>query len=470
MYDYTNLFEGYRFAWYGQRALDCVGLDRYMDFDLIMSCDFGLDTPAIVQWQNSQIYSVEAETYKRENWTSAYLDQILDQRGDEIKSRLRELASPVYVIAYSATRSLARFARLHKSRMCVIAPDHKLKAWLDDKIRFAKALRELKLPSVHNQVSQLGSIRFAQIKRDFGLPFVLRLPLGSAGSGTFFIHSEADLEKIYCVAEDSRVLVSKYIDGVSLNVNAAVLGDQTVVAFPSVQLVGLKECSNRPEVYCGNDYSSARLLPQGIIDKTRDCALQVGAWLSGLGYQGMFGMDLMVDLDKAAVYPVDLNPRFQNSTHLLTQGEIISGRLPLAVLNIAWQLGLLQKDDIRQWQLASMTPPEGAQIIIHSLADSLTIVNGNLASGIYVNRTNGIGIVKLREGISLLDPVVGKEVVISCAVPRPGTIVVPGAPLLKIFSRLSVFDLDSGHLYPWIRQICKLVYDQLKLQPTHNEA
>src|SRR5579859_2844292 len=326
-----SLFDGYQFAWYGQRALDSVGLDQYLNFRLILCCDFGLDTPSIAYDGDKKVYSIEADTYKRENWTSAHLEHY--PKFAEIEEYIRKLASPLYIVAYSATKSLAAFAQLHKSHLRLIMPDYKLKNRLDDKIKFSRIVGELKLPHPRTSITRLSKMRVDQIKREFGIPFVAHLPFGSASSGTFFISSEAKLRGIHSSLGDSRILVSKYVDGISLNINAAVLGDQIAVAFPSVQLVGLPECSNRPESYCGNDHFSAHLLPHWVIEQARDCAVKVGNWLKTSGFTGMFGMDLIADMDKEQVYPIDLNPRFQNSTHLLTQGEILLGRLPLAVLS-----------------------------------------------------------------------------------------------------------------------------------------
>lgn len=462
MYEHKGLFEGRRFAWYGQRALDCVGLDRFLDLDLIMCCDFGLDTPFIMQERDHKVMSIEAVHFLRENWTSNQLDRILTENSYGINTYLEHISSPLTIIAYSATKSLAKLVQLYKAKVQAIMPDYELKLWLDDKIQFAKSLRKLNIPSLFSSSRSLGDIDFDQVKLEVGLPFVLHLPLGSASSGTFFIRNPSDLERVFSAVGNSNVLISKYIDGISLNINAAVLGDQVVTSFPSVQLVGLEGCSTRPEVYCGNDFSAAQELPEQIVSTTRKYTTQIGAWLSGLGYRGIFGLDFVVDMDKGAVFPVDLNPRFQNSTHLLTQCEIIQGQMPLSVLAIAWQLGLLGEDEIRSWVLSSLSQPRGAQVIVHNLAESVVKVTGELVPGIYPDQANGAA--KLRDGISLLDSLAEREIVISCGVPRLGTDVVPEAPLFKIFTRKSVFDTRTRQLVPQIRQICTSAYDELMLQ------
>jgi hypothetical protein len=456
-----TLFDDYHFAWYGQRALDCVGLNRYLDIDLILCCDYGLETALQCQILKSRLFSVEENTFKRENWTSSSLGDIFESSGPQIEHFLKELPEPIHLIAYSATESLSRFARLHGVQLKTLMPDYQLKAWLDDKRAFARAVKDLGLSVVPSFIGQMEDVHFDEARRSLGLPFVIQRPFGSSGIGTFFVNSEVELEQVRLSLGQSSVLVSKFINGISLNINAAVVGDQTLVDWPSVQLVGLPDCSTRREVYCGNDYSATKLLPAPMISSTQQCARQVGSWLHALGYQGLFGLDLIAEADTSKVYAIDLNARFQNSTHLLTQSHILSGRVPLPVLTVAWQLGLIDSDYLVNWQ-SEVFQEEGAQVIIHNLADRVTIVQGDLLPGIY--QISQAEISRMREGLSLLDTVAADEFVVTCAVPRLGTIVMPGAPLFKLMTRQSVYDLERRQLNPAISDACNVLYGRLRLQ------
>lgn len=84
----------------------------------------------------------------------------------------------------------------------------------------------------------------------YGVPFVIQFPIGSAGHCTFFASTEAELGSLQSDSPHQDIIVSKYIRGVSPNVNAAVLDQAILLSYPSVQLIGLQECTNWPCVSC----------------------------------------------------------------------------------------------------------------------------------------------------------------------------------------------------------------------------
>ena len=450
------------FAWYGQRTFDCFGLEKYLNIDLIMSCDFGLDTPLLLKRSASSIYSVEEKTFTRENWTSAFLDKIIEADKKLIIEKIKSQSKPTHIIAYSATRTLTDLASHLPEKIRLIMPSYELKAWLDNKLTFRKILSSLGLSTMPSFTGRLGSINFHEAKDLLGLPFVINLEYGSAGSGTFFIHSESEFENLSKEFYGGMVLISKYIDSISLNINGAIIGENVVVANPSIQLLGFPECTNRPEVYCGNDFSATLQLPSDVLKKADESVRIIGRWLRSLGYQGMFGVDLLTDLRDDSVYPVDLNPRYQNSTHLLTMMEIAYGLKPLSLISLEGQLGLLQDNKSVIYDSVNLY---GSQIILHSLENSDTIVRNALAPGVYAIESDE-KIIKKKDGLSLLDLEEGhEEFVISCGIPRIGTTVKPGAPLLKIFMLKSVLTVGTRFLDDTIRKLCTQVYKQLMLEP-----
>ncbi len=460
---YRSSLAPYRFGWYGQRALDCIGLDRYLDLGFVLSCDFGLDTPAVLPAQG-RIFSVEQGSYVRENWTSAELGSILSCQGQELSNYLAQHASvPSCIVAYSATASLAEFASLQRPAVHTIMPDAELKARLDNKISFARAVTAMGLSRPRTFVVRLRPHLYGAIREELGLPFVVQLAFGSSGSSTFFVHDQADLEALFLRVGEQEILVSKFVDVPSVNVNAAVVGRQTLVTSPSVQLVGLQPCTTRAEVYCGNDFGLAGSLSPSILARVEECTHRVGHWLGKLGFNGVFGLDLLVDEAVEMAYPVDLNARFQGSTHLLTQIQEVHGDTPLPILVIASALGLLEEGDIDAWRQRPQPWKNGSQLILHSLSDVPLEVTGTVEPGIYAYVKGSI--VRRRPGISLLDQVGQDEFVVSCAVPRPGTLVMPQAPLLKVFTWQSVLDLPDRRMKPWVTHVCELLYDEISLRP-----
>jgi len=65
-----------KFGWFGQRSLDCIGLDDYLDFELIMCCDYGLDTELIASRTGAPVISLESETGIRDIWNNLSLEKL----------------------------------------------------------------------------------------------------------------------------------------------------------------------------------------------------------------------------------------------------------------------------------------------------------------------------------------------------------------------------------------------------------
>lgn len=456
--DFQSIFKGLKFAWFGQRAMDCLGLEKYLNLDFILSCDYGWDTETFIK-KGIKVFSIEKETYIRENWTSSFLDKIIEINADKISEYIKKSPDPCYVIAYSTSKALEELASTLNDRLKLIMPNPKIKKLLDDKFRFRKIVGDLKMPLIEGYIDPLLSSNYSKHINNLGIPFVLSYQFGSTGSGTFFVSGESYFNRI-CQSNHNKVaLFSKYINGLSININAAVLGKKVIVSYPSVQLIGLPSCSNRYETFCGNDFGTTKVIPSSLIYRSQEYVFRIGKLLSSLGYQGIFGVDLIVDINHNIIYPIDLNPRFQNSTHLLTGIELLEEKTPLIIYYIAFQLGLIPEEDIHD-EIQVDQKREVTQMILHNLADTAQ-VKGNVKPGIYNLSMKSLK--NYRKETSLLDCVNMDEFLLTCAVPRTGTIVKPAAPILKIIVPQRVYDIDRGGVLPWASDICTAVYDALEL-------
>jgi hypothetical protein len=98
-----------------------------------------------------------------------------------------------------------------------------------------------------------------------------------------------------------------------LNVNACVyLGGEVVMHPPSVQLIGLAQCTNRTFGYCGNDFARVADLGGRALHELEETTRTVGRWLASQGYLGAFGVDAL--LYGKEIFLVEVNPRFQGSS------------------------------------------------------------------------------------------------------------------------------------------------------------
>ena len=149
---------------------------------------------------------------------------------------------------------------------------------------------------------------------------------------------------------DGFFAISPYLkDSLPLNVNACVFPDGSVTLHsPSVQLIGVPECTSLPFGYVGNDFAAIRQLKDRQLDELEEMVTQVGRWLNRNNYVGAFGVDALLDAGK--LYFVELNARFQGSSLVATQLDEALG-LPDIYLDHAAAFladGPLQRPSLRQ--------------------------------------------------------------------------------------------------------------------------
>jgi len=464
------LTEKYKpWGWMGQRAHDAEGINRVLPLDFIISCDYGTDTP--LYFDKDDVFSIEKKRKIRKNWSNEHLNSSLKGAlGREIFDRWNGYDRPVNLICYRSVRKLEADQEALSWNPNIHAAPEYLKRHFDNKIRLCKKLAGSDIPAIPCVVGRLGDVDFGDIRGELSLPFVIQLPYGSSGSGTFLVREENEFELLSRKHKGRLVSIRRYIDGFSLNVNGIILstedGPATYCSFPSVQIVGIPECSDSPTAFCGNDYTSARSIDKGLVEQVEHGVKTIGSWMGKAGFRGIFGMDFVVGGGK--VYPVEINPRFQNSTALFTamEEERSSPGHFLFLLHIA---EFLQKDDIRMRKYVKdfpkedlMIPAKGSQVILHN-RDSDHVVTGHFRPGIY--RLNGKDLCFVRESASLSDCRGQDDVLVTCAVPEPYTRVESGAPLCKMQMRGNAMD-PAGRRSVTERagSILSQIYNGLKLK------
>jgi len=197
-----------------------------------------------------------------------------------------------------------------------------------------------------------------------------------------------------------------------------------------------------------------------VLDDIFDQATRIGGWLHQAGFRGMFGIDFLVQ--GINVYPMEINPRFQGSTHILTQGELIDGRLPLVLFHI---LEFMDRDTsslAKDLCFPEPHPIKGAQIVVYNKEDKECIVRGHLSPGVYRLVDGQLRFV--RQGLSLFECMEQGEFVVTCAVPQIGRTVRSRSPLLKIQTFEQILNMNTNRLNAWASTIVQEVYRAMALE------
>lgn len=145
---------------------------------------------------------------------------------------------------------------------------------------------------------------------------VLRPSADTGGEGIVVADGPSDVERLWPSREDELVAVSTFLEGSTpLNFSGVVFPDGNCRLHPpSVQLIGVPECTARRFGYCGNDFGAATRLGFAAHEQIDRMGRTVSAWLHAQGYVGAFGVDALLHEDR--VWFTEINPRFQGSSTL----------------------------------------------------------------------------------------------------------------------------------------------------------
>lgn len=196
---------------------------------------------------------------------------------------------------------------------------------------------------------------------------VVRANRSSGGVGFMLADHPQEVLEHLPFHGDGFVAASPFlVPNIPLNVGACVFEDGRVTLHaPSLQLIGINACTERPFGYCGNDFARIRELPLKVLDEFERMTRQAGKWLRGQGYLGAFGVDAI--MHGGHLYLMEINPRFQGSSGV---GAELSRALDLPDLfadHVAALLGLQSPTytRIRLRDLARQQP-ERAHIICYN--------------------------------------------------------------------------------------------------------
>ncbi|MBN2406092.1 MAG: ATP-grasp domain-containing protein [Elusimicrobia bacterium] len=437
---------GLRWTWWGQRTHDALGLDRLLDFEAFITCDYGTGIEGL--WEG-RVISPELFEGRRRNYSNEDINEFL-------KSSYREpildrISSGSECVMYRSISELERLARVNREIRIYSAPV-RLKSAFDNKVLFREKLRSLGIEPIPGKTAFLENTDYGAACGEWGEKFVVKYPVSSSGKKTHLVENGETFGLLKSLYPGEPVIIEKHLEGFSLNINA-VIEENMLISDPSLQVVGSSALADGRFAFCGNDFSSAAYLDNNIISEIKTQTFTVMKWMRNWGFKGLMGMDFIVSAGR--VYPVEINPRFQNSTSLLTLLELGKNIIPLEYSHLT----AFNRELPRPEYEGSGTRFEGAQLIMHNLEDRDIAIEDSMRPGIY--RTVKEGLQFLRHGYSVLDCRSDEEFAVCGGVPAANTVIEKGAPLLKLHFRKNVLDSGLSVLNKEIELTVKKIYNCL---------
>ncbi|MDQ7020885.1 MAG: ATP-grasp domain-containing protein [Candidatus Dojkabacteria bacterium] len=267
------------------------------------------------------------------------------------------------------------------------------KFWFDD---FLKEKRINKIPSL---ITRIDEVEYTDLDDSFGSEFVIQEDRGHTGSGTHLIKNEDQYNLLREKLGGNQVKFSKVINGDTFTLNVVVGKNENFIGPIQYQITGIRELT--PGLYStvGNDFISGPELPTQIKHSILMVSDKLANELNKIGYQGLFGIDLI--LDSNSIYIIEVNARQTANIPFQTYLENDQIEQPTQnMLNLALALGI----NIDEYASNYKHVPniKGAQVFLRSFEDNYVVKNNN-KSGIYNYNASKSSYNWVREGYSIKD-------------------------------------------------------------------
>jgi predicted ATP-grasp superfamily ATP-dependent carboligase len=441
-----ELLKGKKWSWWGQRAHDALGLSQFIDFDFIACCDWGIDIEDL--W-NTKVVSLERISGSRTNYSNDDLNNIMNKN---LSSALhKKMQKGSNCIMYRSINELEKEASQNK-KINLCTPALKLKNFFDDKILFRRILHEIGIKPVPGTVSLSDNLDYNSLKSKFGAAFILKYPFASSGNKTHYVENADNLNYLKNIYQGKTVIIEQYFESSSINVNACITEKENIVSQPSVQIVGIESLVKSRFGYAGNDFAALKNISDDKITEIKKITRIIMNSMVEKGYRGIMGLDFL-NTDNY-IYPVEINPRFQNSTSMLTLFEIQHDIIPLTFFHIN---EFTDNESNFRYNYNQAMQFEGAQIILHNLEHGKICIQNPLKPGIYTFSENKLNFI--RSGYSILDCRNDEEFALCSGVPQKGTTIQPGAPLVKLHFKKQILNDDLITLKKEIELTIKKIYN-----------
>lgn len=306
---------GRRLIWFGIRGEDGEALLSLPELDASYAVTAPLRSASVPRGSN---VTLEEITGRRPDLDRPDIDHELEagSGADAFRRRLlREVSERCVVMTYRPTALVTALAFSMAETMTLAGLDRdrqlifENKPWVERALG-ARGVRGLGWRYVADE-------HRSRVKRMLARgPHVLRASRASGGVGIVPVETERDIGRYWPSQPEAFVAVAPFLaDAIPVNFSGCVFADGTARLHPpSVQLIGIHSCTDRPFGYCGNDFAAPFQLGDSVLSELDGLGRSVAEWLHEERYRGAFGVDALVH--NGRVYFTEVNPRFQGSSAL----------------------------------------------------------------------------------------------------------------------------------------------------------
>jgi len=248
---------------------------------------------------------------------------------------------------------------------------------------------------------EMKDLDYEDAVKRLGDPFVVQFSFQESGWNTYgsqdthIIYSRRDLEDVTKnYPSDMKAKVSKFIHGIPAATIVVATARGPLVNAPYFQITGEPHLTQGEEgnrlLFCGGNYRHKGKLSDKAKDKIIKIGQSMGNELYNKQYQGIFGLDIMIEDGTDEVYVLEINPRLSGttmSTNLLASKK---NQLPLIGMHMAEYLRCIPESfDMEEYQKEIQDQTDFAFFFPRYRGGELTQIKEAPTPGIYKYKADG---------------------------------------------------------------------------------
>jgi hypothetical protein len=241
------------------------------------------------------------------------------------------------------------------------------------------------------RAAEVAKMTYAGLsERLMATELVLQVDFSTGGRGTYFISNAAELEAILPSLKDEGqdIVVSKRIRGISRGVQCLISHGQTyhmdwwhqdLVGLPEICALDVPGASR----YCG---AVLQNIPSESVEQVHALVEKVGEILQSQGYQGVFGIDIVVESETGRVYLIEVNPRFTAVSHMYaTAMHAVGYESDFLMTAVMDTIGM--SHEMPDYRQPRVLPVNYFYMKVQNTLGTNVSINGNCRLGVYDGQT-----------------------------------------------------------------------------------
>ncbi len=380
-------------------------------------------------------------------------------RLESARKFIRSFEDP-YILLYKVTEKTGQICDEEKWKII----GNRRYEEMDNKAFLREILDKCGLRKIPGEICSLKGKGYAEFRKRYGNRIAIQLLQSGGGKGTFFVRSARDFGRARKKFSDSgEVLVTRFIEGPSPSLTGCVTRHGVIYTNLQYQLLDIPEVMN-PEVgngvFCGHDWTSSDDFTPEVQKQAYDYAEKIGNYLKGMGYRGIFGLDMVIDGQENRIYVTELNPRLLGSFPLITMVHLRNSETPLIMFHIMEFLEIDYEMNLEKINELVKKTKKGTHLILYNKWGKVMRNRDSLRPGFYSVKD---GKLAYRRPGHRLEDLREDEFLVADDPPFRNTPFRPHERILRIATINSIMDRKTRKLNGWGKKVVGLIYRELDL-------